>query len=171
MTSRASEDDYRQFVTLKAGQLFKVAYFICGDWHDAQDLLQTSLAKIYVAWHRIEQIEAVDAYARKVLLRTYLSQRRLKRSSELPVDVHDLGARLVEPGADLELHLTLIAALRVLPPRNRAAVVLHYLEGHSLAAIADYLGTTESAVKSLNTRSLRQLRDQLGDTRDVLFQR
>lgn len=171
MISRSGEDDYRQFVTLKAGQLFKVAYFICGDWHDAQDLLQTSLAKIYVSWHRIEQMEAVDAYARKVLLRTYLSQRRLKRSSELPVDVDELGSRLMEPGTDLELHLTLVSALRRLPPRNRAAVVLHYLEGHSLAAIADYLGTTESAVKSLNTRSLRQLREQLGDTRDVLFQR
>src|SRR5258707_8841219 len=111
MTSRSVEDEYRQFVTVKAGQLFKVAYFICGDWHDTQDLLQTSLAKLYVSWHRIDRIEAADAYARKVLLRTYLSQRRLKRSSELPVDVHDLGARLVEPGTDHELHLTLVAAL------------------------------------------------------------
>jgi RNA polymerase sigma-70 factor (sigma-E family) len=170
MTSRPGEDEYRRFVTAKAGQLFKVAYFICGDWHDAQDLVQASLAKLYVAWHRIEQIEAQDAYARKVLLRTYLSQRRLKRSSELPVDVHDLGARLVQPGTDLELHLTLVAALRQLPPRNRAVVVLHYLEGHSLAATADYLGITEPAVKSLNARSLRQLRAELGDTREVLFQ-
>ena len=169
MTSRSDEDEYREFVTVKAGQLFKLAYFICGDWHDAQDLLQTSLAKIYVAWHRIEKIEAADAYARKVLLHTYLSQRRLKRSSELPVDVHQLGARLVQPSHDHELHLTLVAALRRLPPRNRAAVVLHYLEGHSIAAIAEYLGTTESAVKSLNFRALRQLRDQLGDTREVLF--
>jgi RNA polymerase sigma-70 factor (sigma-E family) len=171
MMSWPDEDAYREFVTVRAGQLFKVAYFICGDWHDAQDLLQTSLAKLYVAWPRIERLEAADAYARKVLLRTYLSQRRLKRSSEFPVDVHDLGTRLVEPDTDHELHLTLVAALRRLPPRNRAAVVLHYLEGHSLAAIADYLGTTESAVKSLNTRSLRQLRTQLGDARTVLFQR
>jgi RNA polymerase sigma-70 factor (sigma-E family) len=171
VTPRSGENDYQNFVAAKAGQLFKVAYFICGDWHDAQDLLQTSLAKLYVAWPRIEQLETADAYARKVLLRTYLSQRRLKRSSELPVDVHNLAARLVEPGTDHELHLTLVAALRQLPPRNRAAVVLHYLEGHSIAAIAGYLGTTESAVKSLNTRSLRQLRAQLGETREVLFQR
>jgi RNA polymerase sigma-70 factor (sigma-E family) len=170
MTPRQGEDEYHQFVTAKAGQLFKVAYFICGNWHDAQDLLQTSLAKLYVAWHRIERIETADAYARKILLRTYLSQRRLKRSSELAVDMHDLGARLVEPGTDHELHLTLITALRQLPPRNRTVVVLHYLEGHSLAAIADLLGISESAVKSLNTRSLRQLRAQLGDTREILFQ-
>ncbi|HEV2640607.1 MAG TPA: SigE family RNA polymerase sigma factor [Actinocrinis sp.] len=170
MSSRAGEEAYLQFVTAKAGQLFKVAYFICGDWHDAQDLLQTSLAKLYVAWRQIEHIEAPDAYTRKVLLRTYLSQRRLRRSSEVPVDVHDLVTRLVEPSADHDLHLTLVAALRQLRPRNRAVVVLHYFEGHSLAAIADYLGTSESAVRSLNTRSLRQLRAELGDMREILFQ-
>lgn len=167
---RAHEEEFREFVSARTGALFKVAYFICGDWHDAQDLLQTSLAKMYVAWSRIERTQAADAYARKVLLRTYLSQRRLRRSSELPVDVHDLAGRLVQPGTDHDLHLSLTAALRTLPPRNRAVVVLHYLEGHDMATVADYLGTTESAVKSLNTRALRQLRALLGDTRESLFQ-
>lgn len=167
--ARRDEEEFREFVTVRAGALFKVAYFIAGDWHDAQDLLQTSLAKLYVAWPRIERAHAADAYARKVLLRTYLSQRRLKRSSELPVDVHDLAGSLVDPGADHDLHLSLAAALRRLPPRNRAAVVLHYLEGHDIATIADYLETTPSAVKSLNTRSLRQLRGLLGSSREVLF--
>ncbi|WP_051450903.1 SigE family RNA polymerase sigma factor [Actinospica robiniae] len=163
------EEEFREFVTARAGQLFKVAYFIAGDYHDAQDLLQTSLAKLYVAWPRIERSQAAEAYARKVLLRTYLSQRRLKRSSEVPVDAHDLAGRKVDPGGDHDLQLSLAAALRQLPPRNRAVVVLHYLEGHDTATIADYLNTTPSAVKSLNTRSLRLLRAQLGESRDALF--
>lgn len=166
---RRDEEGFREFVTARAGQLFKVAYFIAGDYHDAQDLLQTSLAKLYVAWPRIERTQAADAYARKVLLHTYLSQRRLKRSSELPVDVHDLAVRLVDPGSDHDLQLSLAAALRQLPPRNRAVMVLHYLEGHDIATIADYLNTTASAVKSLNTRSLRQLRTLLDESREVLF--
>jgi RNA polymerase sigma-70 factor (sigma-E family) len=162
--------DYQEFVTARGGQLFKVAYFICGDWHDAQDLLQTSLAKLYVAWNRIERGEGADAYARKILLRTYLSQRRLKRSGETSAEQCDLGTQLPAKTADHDLHLTLTVALRLLPPRNRAAVVLRYLEGHPIETVAEYMGASPAAVKSLNTRSLARLRELLGDDREALFQ-
>ena len=122
-----------------------------------------------MAWPRIERSQAAEAYARRVLLRTYLSQRRLKRSTEVPMDVNDLVGRLVDPGGDHDLQLSLAAALRQLPPRDRAVMVLHYLEGHDTATIADYLNTTPAAVKSLNLRSLRLLRAQLGESREALF--
>jgi RNA polymerase sigma-70 factor (sigma-E family) len=170
MTVGDRREDFQDFAAERAGQLFKVAYFICGDWHDAQDLLQTSLAKLFVAWNRIEQIESADAYARKILLRTYLSQRRLKRSGEIPTVLHEFAADLAAPAADHDLHLSLVAALKHLPPRNRAVVVLHFLEGHDLATVARYLDTTESAVKSLNSRSLRQLRSLLATEREMLLQ-
>jgi RNA polymerase sigma-70 factor (sigma-E family) len=146
--------------------MFRTAYFICGNWHDAQDLVQTSLAKMYVSWNRIEKLENADAYARTVMMRTYLSHRRLKRSSELPVD--ELEATQVST-EDQDLRLTLISALRALPPRNRAVVVLRYLEGHSNEEIAQITGSTVASVKSRNTRSLAQLRELLGGDRDVLF--
>ena len=141
---------------------------MCGDWHEAQDLVQTSLAKMYVAWNRIERQDNADAYARKVLLRTYLSQRRLKRSGETPVA--DLGP-IHAPGVDEDLRLTLLAALRTLPPRNRAVLVLRYLEGHSIEAVAELVGASPAAVKSLSTRSLTKLREQLGEDRETLFNR
>lgn len=170
MTASDRHGEFQDFVTARAGQLFKVAYFICGDWHDAQDLLQTSLAKLFVAWNRLEEVEAVEAYARKILLRTYLSQRRLKRSAEIPAVLQDFTTDLAAPAADHDLHLALVAALRQLPPRNRAVVVLHFLEGHDLATVATYLDTTESAARSLSGRSLRQLRSLLATEREVLFQ-
>jgi len=159
---------YQEFVRAKAGHLFRTAYFICGNWHDAQDLVQTSLAKMYVSWDRIERLDNAEAYARTVMLRTYLSHRRLKRSGELPVE--ELGTAQAT-SEDQDLRLTLVSALRQLPPRNRAVVVLRYLEGHSNEEIARITGTTVAAVKSRNTRSLAQLRDLLGEDRDVLFSR
>jgi RNA polymerase sigma-70 factor (sigma-E family) len=159
---------YQEFVRGRAGQLFRTAYFMCGNWHDAQDLVQTSLAKMYVAWDRIEKHDNAEAYARTVMLRTYLSHRRLKRSGELPVD--DLEAPQVA-NEDPDLRLTLVSALRQLPPRNRAVVVLRYLEGHSNEEIARITGSTVASVKSRNTRSLAQLRELLGGDRDILFTR
>jgi RNA polymerase sigma-70 factor (sigma-E family) len=159
---------YQEFVRTRAGQLFRTAYFICGNWHDAQDLVQTSLAKMYLAWNRIEKHDNAEAYARTVMMRTYLSHRRLKRSGELPVEELETPQATDE---DPDLRLTLVSALRQLPPRNRAVVVLRYLEGHSNEEIARITGSTVASVKSRNTRSLAQLRDLLGEDRDVLFTR
>lgn len=159
---------FQEFVEARSGRLFRIAYLMCGDWHEAQDLVQTSLAKAYVAWNRIERQDNADAYVRKVLLRTYLSERRLRRAGETPVA--DLGP-IQAPRADQDLRLTLVAALRRLPPRNRAVVVLRYLEDHSIESVAELLRTSPAAVKSLNTRSLAQLREQLGEDREILFNR
>jgi len=163
--------DFEEFASTRARRLFQVAYLMCGDWHQAQDLVQTTLAKMFSAWGRLRRGQdepGLDAYARKVLLRTYLSQKRLRRSTEI------VAAELPEPpaapgGSSSDLRLTLSAALRQLPPRNRAVVVLRYLEDHSIEAVADMLGISPGAVKSLNTRSLAKLRDILGEDRGLLF--
>lgn len=164
----SDQAEYQEFVRARAGHLFQTAYFICGNWHDAQDLVQTSLAKVYVSWSRIEKRENADAYTRTVMLRTYLSHRRLRRSAELPVDELEATQATNE---DQDLRLALVAALRQLPPRNRAVIVLRYLEGHSVEEVARMTGSTAAAVKSRTTRSLARLRDALGEDRDVLFTR
>jgi len=158
---------YHEFASARAGQLFRIAYLMCGDWHEAQDLVQTCLAKLYSSWHRIQKSESVDAYARKALLRTYLSHRRLRRNGEIPVaEVAESRA----PGDNPELRLVLIEALASLPPRNRAVMVLRYLDDHSVEAVAGMLDTTPAAIKSISNRSLKQLRALLGDDRELLFQ-
>ncbi len=159
--------EYRQFAEARAAHLFRIAYLICGDWHEAEDLVQDTLAKLYVAWHRIQRNDTVDAYARRTLLNTFLSQHRLKRSTETPA------AHLPDAGsteADVELRMTLVDALRQLPPRGRAVIVLRYLEDQSIESVAALMGVSPSAVKSLGTRALTQLREQLGTERERLFQ-
>src|SRR4029078_3436304 len=52
------------------------AYLLCGDWHRAEDLVQATFAKLYVAWRRINRHEALEAYARQTLVRTFVSELR-----------------------------------------------------------------------------------------------
>lgn len=161
-------ESFDDFASARTRRLFHHAYLLCGDWYEAQDLVQITLAKVYLAWRRIEQTENVDAYARTTLTRTFLSHRRLKRSSETPVAElpPDVGVT-----GDPDLRMALLEALRELPPRNRAVVVLRYFEGHNTEEVAEVLGMTVSAVKSLNSRSLIALRSTLGAARADLFNR
>ena len=164
-----SEDgaEFREFASARAGQLFRIAYLVCGDWHEAQDLVQTTLAKLFVAWHRVQRTQSPDAYARKVLMNAYLSERRRKRTSEMPVADPAL-PNTAGAGDDADLRLTLVAALSKLPPRSRAVVVLRHLDDHSIEAVAQALGISPAAVKSLNSRGLAQLRGLLGAEARVL---
>jgi RNA polymerase sigma-70 factor (sigma-E family) len=159
-------EEFREFASARAGQLFRIAYLVCGDWHEAQDLVQTTLAKLFVAWHRVQRTQSPDAYARKVLMNAYLSERRRKWTSELPVA--DPALPICGSGDDADLRLTLVAALHKLPPRSRAVVVLRYVDDHSIEQVAQALGISPAAVKSLNFRGLAQLRDQLGAEAHVL---
>jgi RNA polymerase sigma-70 factor (sigma-E family) len=157
--------DFREFASARATQLFRIAFFMCNDWHEAEDLVQTTLTKLFVSWGRVRGTSSADSYARKVMLNAFLSQRRLKRSSELPTaDFVDLPA----PLADADLRMTLLTALRRLPPRTRAVVVLRYVEDHSIESVAALMNASPAAIKSLNTRGLAQLRELLGADQDLL---
>jgi RNA polymerase sigma factor (sigma-70 family) len=116
-----------------------------------------------VAWARVRR--DAESYARKVMVNAFLSQRRLKRSSELPTaEFRDRPA----PDIDADLRMTLLTALRQLPPRYRAVVVLRYFEDHSIDSVAAFMGATPAAVKSMNTRALALLRELLGSDLDLL---
>ncbi|MEU5386609.1 SigE family RNA polymerase sigma factor [Kitasatospora cineracea] len=165
---------FEEFAASRAGQLFKIAYLMCGDWHQAQDLVQIALSNLYPAWGRLTRggrVSGLDAYARKTLLNCYISHRRLRRSSELPVgELPDRAAHGPSEESEVTLRLAVLAALDHLAPRNRAAVVLRYLEGYRLEEVADALGCSVNAVKSLNSRSLATLRELLGPDRFALLQ-
>lgn len=157
--SATAEAEFGEFAAAQASQLFRIAYLLCGDWHEAQDLVQIALTKLFVAWSRASRVDHVSSYARAVLVNSYLSSRRLRRQGELPVpEIFESGVT----DSDADLRLTLAAALRKLPPRSRAVVVLRYLEDQSIESVASYLGTTPAAVKSLNTRGIALLRGYLG---------
>lgn len=150
--------DFEEFVQATGNQVFRTALLLCGDWHLAEDLTQTTYAKVYAAWRKVSRADNPVAYTRSMLVNTYLSHRRLKRSGERPSD--DLPETLYD--GDPTVRLVLLDALRELDPKDRAVVVLRYWEDRSVAETAHALGTTEGAVRTRTTRATAKLRDRLG---------
>jgi RNA polymerase sigma-70 factor (sigma-E family) len=160
VTDRAvtAQGEFREFATARAGHLFRLAYLMCGDWHEAEDLVQTTLARLYVNWHRVRRTDDPDGYARKALVNAFVSARRLRRAGERPVAEPPQAAAAA---VDADLRLTLLAALRQLPPRSRAVVVLRHMDDLSIESVAELIGASPAAVKSLNARGLARLRELL----------
>lgn len=132
----------------------RIAYFICGDWIRAEDLLQQALVRMYVRWSHIDPT-AVDAYARTVITRLAIDDsRRAYRRSEV------IGAvpEQAHIGPDLDDALLVRDALQRIPTGQRAAVVLRYFQGLSVAETAAVLGVSQGAVKSQTSRGLSALR-------------
>ncbi|RKT51596.1 RNA polymerase sigma factor [Saccharothrix australiensis] len=159
----ADEQAFRDFAVGHAATLRRTAYLFCGDWHTAEDLMQASLLKLYQAWHRVEWREHPSAYARKVLLRTWLDEKRRpwrrveQRDGEVP-DVADSSADPASAGDRLWARDLVQAALLRVPPRQRAVLVLRYFEDLPVSEVAVAMGCTEGTVKSQTARGLVALR-------------
>jgi RNA polymerase sigma-70 factor (sigma-E family) len=158
----ARDEDFTAFVAATAHRLRRTAYLLCGDWHLAQDLTQTTLARMYASWGRVRRSDNLNAYSRRVLINTIFDQRKRRSSGEVVV------AELPEsveraPDATAELHVTLMRALATLPIRDQAIVVLRYWKDHSVETVADILDVSESVVKTQSARALTRLRVLLGE--------
>ena len=158
--SQADESAFRSFALSRRAQLRRTAYLMCGDWHQADDLVQTTLTKLFVAWKRLRSDEQPDAYTRRILTRCYLDERRRPWRREAPVEVLDEHPAL---GSSEDDALDLRDALTKLPARQRATVVLRYWADASVTETAAALGCTEGTVKSQTARALSTLRELLGD--------
>ena len=140
-------------------RLMRLAYLLTGgDPHGAEDLVQTSLTKLYLAWERVQRRDSVDAYARRVLINEFNSTwRRPARRLEIVTDrVPEASAVIGEP-RDAEL----FALVRTLPERQRAVLVLRYYEDLSEADIAAVLGISRGSVKAHTSRGMQSLRARL----------
>jgi RNA polymerase sigma-70 factor (sigma-E family) len=152
------ERDYTAWVDGRGGALRGTAYLLCGNWHAAEDLTQTTLTKLYLAWRRIDRAGSVDAYARQVLMRAFLDERRRPwRREHVAADPPDLPAPGDATGAVAE-RLALEAALRGLPPNQRSVLVLRYWCDLDVRATAAALGISDGTVKSATSRGLAALR-------------
>lgn len=159
--SEADEAAFRGFAHSRRPALRRTAYLMCGDWHQADDLVQTALTKLYVAWRRVRDDEAPDAYVRQILTRCFLDERRRPWRRESPVDV--LQDQPAAGGRADEGVLDLRTALDLLPPRQRATVVLRFWADASVSETADALGCSEGTVKSQTARAINTLRSLLAD--------
>ena len=155
----ADETRFRAFAAAQALPLRRQAYLLCGDWHLAEDLVQTALVKLYRAWARLDAATQPLNYARRTLTTTWLDERRRPwrraedRSGVVPerVDGPDATARV-------DARAPLMDALARLAPRQRAVLVLRYFAGLSVPETAEALGVSEGTVKSQASRGLDTLR-------------
>lgn len=153
---------FRAYVAARSGPLLRTAYLLTGNRADAEDLLQTALAKTYLAWDRVRDREALDGYVRRTMVNTQTSFWRRRRVAEYPVPElpeHDGGR---DATADADLHDAIWTALAGLPRRQRAMVVLRYYEDLSEAETAAVLGISVGTVKSTTSRALTKLREDTG---------
>jgi RNA polymerase sigma-70 factor (sigma-E family) len=158
--SRADESAFRAYATSHRAALRRTAYLLCGDWHQADDLVQTTLVKLFVAWPRMRSAERPEAYVRRTLVHCFLDERRRPWRREAPVD----GFADLPTGAEhSDLRLDLSAALGRLPARQRATLLMRYWADATVAETADALGCSEGTVKSQTARALGTLRGLLGD--------
>lgn len=137
--------------------LLRTAYLLTGNLADAEDLLQSALAKTYLAWDRIEDRGALDGYVRRALVNTHISWWRRRRLDEFPTDeVPDQA--VADYSVSSELQESLRRAIDRLPQRMRAAVMLRYYEDMTEAEVAEILGVSLGTVKSTVSRAVAKLR-------------
>ena len=157
--TRSEPDDpgFRDYVTARRRSLLRTAYLLTGNAADAEDLVQSALAKTYLAWDRIEDRGALDGYVRRAMVNTHISWWRRRRLEEYPTD--EIPDRAVaDHSGTSDLADTLRRAVDRLPQRMRAAVVLRYFEDMTEAEVADVLGVSLGTVKSTVSRAVAKLR-------------
>lgn len=159
--SGMTEIPFGEFMAARWAPLYRTAYLLTGRREEAEDLLQSALARTCVRWDRIRDKRAAEAYVRKAMLhqmsRQWRTRRREQPTDQLPDSGHDGGLAL---SAD---HLDLWAEIRKLPPRMRATLVLRYVEDLSEADTAAELGCSVGSVKSQTHHALKRLRAALPD--------
>ncbi|KUN26121.1 RNA polymerase subunit sigma-24 [Streptomyces antibioticus] len=155
-------DQYAEFAAARAGHLYRSACLLtAGDTHLAEDLVQETLGRLYIAWQRVSRVGNPAGYAQTVLTRTFLAHQRRRSSTERATDTFP--DRAGTDQRDVPLRLTLLEALARLPAKDRAVVVLRYWEDRSIEETADALHASSAAVRTRCTRALGRLRELLGE--------
>ena len=152
--------DFESWLVAREPALQRLALLLTNDEHAAQDLVQTALAKLYLAWDRLEDRDRVDAYARRILLNEQRSawRRPWRRREVITDEPPEVGRPATEYDGSREAVWRFVGSL---PPRQRAVIVLRYYEDLSEAEIADALGISPGSVKAHAHRGLATLRDRM----------
>lgn len=149
---------FAAFVAARSGSLLRCAYLLTGEHAQAEDLLQATLIKVYLSWHRVRDHGAVEGYTRTVMTRTHISwwrrpARRESASANLPETA-------VGPVSSIDERDEMWRLLSTLGPRQRAVLVLRFYEDLTEAEIARVLECSVGTVKSQVSRGLARLREQ-----------
>jgi len=170
------EQEFAEYFSARREAVRRTAFLLCGDWHRADDLAQTAFVALHRRWRKVRDKQALDAYVRRTLVRAVIDESRRPWRRERFVDtVPDGNTATGEPapgtdvlGDGVATRQALMDGLRRVPPRQRAVLVLRFLEGLDVSSAAEVLGCTEGTVKSQTARGLDALRTALGDALDDL---
>ncbi|WP_083958657.1 SigE family RNA polymerase sigma factor [Herbidospora mongoliensis] len=158
--------DFADFVRRRGDHHLRTAVLLTGDWHTAEDLVQTSLGKLLAVWPRLDTATEPDAYLRRIMVNTHRSWWRARWRREIPRA--ELPER-VSPGDLSEGRVVaeeVRAALRRLPARQRTALVLRFFADLPEAEVAALMGCSAGSVKTHVHRGLRAMRRLVNRTED-----
>jgi RNA polymerase sigma-70 factor (sigma-E family) len=157
----AERTGFSEYVVARRPLMYRTAWVLCGDHHQAEDLVQQVLTKLYVAWPRVSRMDSMDGYVRTMLVNANVD--RLRRCREtVGLELFDQTARDVDHDATLDLR----DALAELAPGQRRAVALRHLWGLSVEETAAELGVAPGTVKSQTADAVRRLRVLLAPHRE-----
>jgi RNA polymerase sigma-70 factor (sigma-E family) len=152
-----AEAGFVAFVQRYARTLHRTAFLLTGDAGHAEDLTQNTLFRAFAAWGRVSKAEHPLAYCQQILYRTFLREQRRHR-------VREVFAASQEPSTPAETAFVddrdmVDRLLSRLPPRQRAVLLLRFLEDRSVEEAAQILGCSTGSVKSQTSRALGTLRE------------
>lgn len=158
------ERDYVDYVTANLPALLRLARLLCRDAHRAEDIVQTTITRLYVHWNRASAAEHLDSYVRTMLVRAFLSEQRLAWAKvRLFGSAQDLPGTTAAPGPDVETRDLVHTALSRVAPKQRAVLVLRFLCDLPVAEVAGILGCSTGNVTGLTSHGLKRLRALLGE--------
>ncbi|MFF3919351.1 SigE family RNA polymerase sigma factor [Streptomyces sp. NPDC001852] len=159
---RARNDEFQSFMVGRWPRLMRTAFLLTGEQHAAEDLVQSTLERVYVSWRRVGAADDPEAYVRRVMINLHARRhrRRLKEflapkdDSGLVHEIADTGDRI----AQADDRSALLKALAQLPVRQREAVVLRYWEDLTETQAAEAMGCSVGTVKSNAAKGIAKLR-------------
>lgn len=159
------DDDFAGFVRANTSALLRTAYLLAGDSVSAEELVQDTLVRLYPRWELVQAAAAPLAYVRRSLANQFVNQTRRPWRREFSVDA--VPERLDDRDVTVQLddRDELWGLLRMLPDRQRAALVLRYFHDLPDEEIGAALGCRLGTVRSLISRGLSALRELHGDAR------
>lgn len=150
--------EFEAFAMTRSRPLLRSAYLLCGDRTTAEDLVQTALTRLYVAWPRLKRRDELDGYARTVVARAFVDETRRPWRRERPMAQLPVMATPKDDADEAARNVAMLDLLRALPPRQRAVVLLRVWEDLSVEQTAEALNISAGTVKSQLSKALETLR-------------
>ncbi|MEV0134947.1 SigE family RNA polymerase sigma factor [Dactylosporangium sp. NPDC050688] len=154
------ERQYVEYFQPRLPQLHRLAVMLCGDADRADDIVQAAVTTLYTRWRHVRQVDNLDAYVRRSVVNTFLTERRGRWSRVLLTEA--LPDRAAAAGQPADERMVIRAALRALPPKQQAVLVLRFLCDLPVDEVAELLDCSPGTVKSQTSDGLAKLRKKLG---------